>query len=547
SGNGAGSFSFNPNYTQAGIFNVTFKATDPSSAVDSEVVQITVNNVNNAPILDSIGSKSVNEGQVLTFRVHATDINGDRLILSTLNVPTNATFTDSTNGAGSFTFSPNYTQAGIYNVTFVVTDTAGSVDSEVVAITVVSAGDQAPVLDSIGAKSVNEGSNLTFRLHATDADGDSIILNATSIPTNAIFTDSANEAGSFIFNPNYTQAGVYNVTFKATDPSLAVDSEIVQITVNNVNRSPVLDSIGTKSVKEGSHLTFRVHAIDADGDLLVLTAANLPTNSSFIDSGNGASSFSFNPDYNQVGVHNVTFKTIDPLLAVDSEVVQITVSNVNRPPVLNPIGWKIVNEAETLTFNISAYDPDGIIPILYTSALPRNAMFIDNGNGTGTFTFMPNYAQQGLKDVIFYASDGSSIDNEWVLIQVVDAGNQRPIMQTIPPDSVTEGDTLIILVHADDPDSTIPRLSTGTLEPYMVFTDSGNGNGVLMFTPVYVQSGVYGIRFIASDGSLADTETVLITVLEAGNQPPILSIPYDSTSVNEDAILSFRIRGIDPD
>jgi len=35
-------------------------------------------------------------------------------------------------------------------------------------------------------------------------------------------------------------------------------------------------------------LTFRVHATDADGDVITLTATNAPTNSSFADSGNGA-------------------------------------------------------------------------------------------------------------------------------------------------------------------------------------------------------------------------------------------------------------------
>ena len=173
---------------------------------------------NVAPVLDSIGAQSVNEGQVLTFRVHATDANGDSIILSATSIPTNASFTDSGNGSGSLTFSPNYNQAAVYNITFFARDTLGGVDSEVVAITVNNVN-LAPVLDSIGPKSVNEGANLTFRVHATDADGDAITLTATNAPTNSSFADSGNGAGSFTFNPSYTQSGTYNVTFKATDPS----------------------------------------------------------------------------------------------------------------------------------------------------------------------------------------------------------------------------------------------------------------------------------------------------------------------------------------
>jgi len=198
---------------------------------------------NVAPVLDSIGPQSVNEGQVLSFRVHATDANGDSIILSATGVPSNASFSDSGNGSGSFTFSPDYTQAQVYNVTFIATDTAGAADSELVAITVNNVN-LAPVLDLIGPQSVNEGLNLTFRVHATDADGDLITLTATNAPANSSFSDSGNGSGSFTFNPTYAQSGTYNVTFKATDPSLAVDSEVVAITVNNVNLTPVLDPIG---------------------------------------------------------------------------------------------------------------------------------------------------------------------------------------------------------------------------------------------------------------------------------------------------------------
>ncbi|MDP3024742.1 MAG: Ig-like domain-containing protein, partial [candidate division Zixibacteria bacterium] len=648
SGNGAGSFTFNPSYIQAGIYNVTFKATDPSLAADSEVVQITVTNVNNAPVLDSIGPRSVTEGQVLTFRVHATDVNGDRLILSALNVPANAVLTDSGNGAGSFVFSPSYAQAGIYNVTFIARDTVGAADSEVVQITVNNVN-LPPVLATIGSRDVMQKDTLLFRVSATDPDGTVPTLTALNIPANSNFVDSANGAGSFRFLPDTTQLGIYSVTFVASDGSLA-DSEIVQITVNELgNSAPAIDSIGPRSVREGDSLNITVRATDRNGDPIVLGASNAPLNSSFTDNHNGTGLFVFRPSYYQAGAYTVTFvatdnanpplsdfenvvitvvdvnrpPTIDSIpprnvavgdtlrirvvgtdstdsnggplymtatnlplnstfsdsgggvgkfrfvpassqigvhtvtfMCTDAEVPALTgVRNVtinvtagaNKPPVLNPIGWKTVKEADTLTFNVSAYDPDGTIPILYTSTLPRNASFVDSGNGRGSFTFRPDYAQQGLKQITFYASDGSLVDYENVLIQIVDAGNQRPILQPIPPDSIMEGDSLKILVHADDPDSTIPHLSTGTLPINATFTDSGNGNGILTFKPVYVQSGVYGIIFIASDGSLADTESVLITVLEAGNQPPILSVPFDTMAIREDTTINFTVTGTDPD
>ncbi|MGB7062736.1 MAG: Ig-like domain-containing protein [Candidatus Zixiibacteriota bacterium] len=110
---------------------------------------------------------------------------------------------------------------------------------------------QAPVLDSIGAKSVDEGQTLEFRVSATDPDGDSIILGAENRPTNATFVDSGNGAGSFTFSPDSTQAGLYNVTFTASDGSSS-DSEVVSITVNDVNQEPLRgDANGDGTINVG--------------------------------------------------------------------------------------------------------------------------------------------------------------------------------------------------------------------------------------------------------------------------------------------------------
>jgi hypothetical protein len=646
SGNGAGSFIYDPDYTQSGILSVTFKASD-GSLVDSEAVQITVGNVNRSPVLDAIGAKSVNEGQALQFRVHATDVDGDSLILIAQDLPFNSTVYDSGNGSGAFTFNPDYGQSGLYNVRFIVADTGGLADSEAVAITVNNVN-RSPVLDSIGPKSVAEGGNLSFRIHSTDPDGTIPALTAVNVPSNAVFTDSANGAGSFIFNPNYSQSGTLYVTFKASDGSL-IDSERVQITISELgNQAPVLDSIGSKALAEGGNLSLRIRATDVDGDPLLLSVSNQPLNSSFVDSGNGRGSFVFNPSFYQAGVDTITFLVIenkanplsdfenvvvtitdvnqppqidstgpknvvagntlkirvrgtdptDPdggplyMTAVhlpanstfkdssggiagftfapslgqvgkdtvyfyctdaeapaltDVEMVVITVnSGPNRPPVLNYIGYKAVTEGNTLSFNVSASDPDGTTPILYTGPLPRNATFVDSGNGKGTFTFSPDYAQQGLKEVVFYASDGEYTDYENVLIQVKDAGNQRPILNPIGAKSLREGEVVAFMISAADPDSTIPSLGVDTLPINATFVDSGNGRGLFVFAPVYVQAGIYYLTFSASDGSLADSETVQITVEDAGNQTPYL-YPISSKTVAEAGHLNFPVSAVDAD
>ncbi|NPE30365.1 hypothetical protein HNV12_20895, partial [Methanococcoides sp. SA1] len=90
-------------------------------------------NENKAPVLSSIGDKSVNENDPLTFTITANDVNsGDILTYTSDNLPTGATLNDST---GVFSWTPSGSQSGVYSVNFTVSD-GNLTDSEMINITV---------------------------------------------------------------------------------------------------------------------------------------------------------------------------------------------------------------------------------------------------------------------------------------------------------------------------------------------------------------------------------------------------------------------------
>ena len=78
---------------------------------------------NSPPVLDAIGNKSVSEGRLLTFTVHATDPNGDTMTYSVQRVggslPSGVSFNGTT---GAFSWTPSYTQSGTYSFIFTATD-----------------------------------------------------------------------------------------------------------------------------------------------------------------------------------------------------------------------------------------------------------------------------------------------------------------------------------------------------------------------------------------------------------------------------------------
>ena len=117
------------------------------------------------------------------------------------------------------------------------------------------------------------------------------------------------------------------------------DSETIEITVSNVNRAPVLGSIGDRTVAEGSSLSFTLSATDADGDTLTYSASGLPAGASF-EPATGV--FSWTPGYDQSGTYSpVTFSVTDGT-DTDSGTITVTVTDLNRAPVLAAVGNKLV-------------------------------------------------------------------------------------------------------------------------------------------------------------------------------------------------------------
>ncbi len=97
---------------------------------------------------------------------------------------------------------------------------------------------QPPVLEKIGDRTIDENYTLTIEINATDAEGDKITYTARNLPDGATFSGR-----TFNWRPTYEQAGTYEITFIASDYDHS-DSQTITITVNNVNRPPLLKAIG---------------------------------------------------------------------------------------------------------------------------------------------------------------------------------------------------------------------------------------------------------------------------------------------------------------
>ncbi len=197
------------------------------SVTGDQAEVISLQFVNQAPILTQIGNRAINEGAQLQFTINATDPDGDNLTYSASNLPPGATFTQTTR---TFSWTPGFDQEGNYdNIEFTVTDNGSpmGLDTELITITV-GGVNRAPVFGAIGSQEVLENTPLTFTLTATDPDGDGVTLSSTNLPTGASFNS---QTGVFSWTPTLAQSGSYVVTFSATDDGSPSETGTIDVAI----------------------------------------------------------------------------------------------------------------------------------------------------------------------------------------------------------------------------------------------------------------------------------------------------------------------------
>ncbi len=384
-----------PNQDWNGQETITFRATDTdNNFVDSNPVTITINSVNDAPVLNLIGNKSVDENQLLTFTIFATDPESNPLTYSANNLPLGSSFDV---GTQSFSWTPDYNQAGTYNnIQFNVNDGTATT-SETISITVNNVN-RAPIINTFSpssTQSVDENSSLTFTVDAVDEDGDALTY-TWYLDGNEVSTGQ-----TYIYTPDFDSAGTYTLEIEVSD-SISTTLQGWDVTVNNVNRAPILTlSQNSLQVNENeiADISSLITTIDPDGDSVSL---------SYSEKLNSIGQWQ--TTYDDAGNYAITITASDGSLE-DSKTFNLEVLNVNRAPVINtfsPTSNPNVNEGSSLTLNLDVSDPDG--DTLNYKWYLNNIQVATTQN----YTYSPDYNSAGNHNITLIISDSNlETSNIW--------------------------------------------------------------------------------------------------------------------------------------
>jgi len=232
----------------------------------SNTFTIQVQNVNDAPTLTQMPAFTLTVGELFEYQLQWSDPDPDTWTFTIappmiLNLDANT---------GKISTTPTKAQIKEYDVTYTITDKAGSSDSKHGLVEITNKN-SAPKLDQIGPQFLTVGTAFTYKATASDPD---LEFPTEALTFNLKFEDTAKPVGMTI-NPqtgvitwNPTKAGTFWSTIIVTDKAGSFNSEFVTFTVEKVNTKPhdlkITSPSDGATANTTSVISFSAGAIDDD-------------------------------------------------------------------------------------------------------------------------------------------------------------------------------------------------------------------------------------------------------------------------------------------
>lgn len=326
---------------------------------------------------------------------------------------------------------------------------------------------------------VTEGSigNPYFYDVETDAEAEGLVEYRLAVPAPAGMHLDA-ETGEITWTPQPDQGPTASITVLAKDGAGNEASQAFEI---GLSEAPRIGPIPDQQVNEGSELSFQVSAEGGEGDLTFSLDPGAPPTAALEPIAANAALFRWTPEeVDGPGHYAVSVRVTDAAGVSSTRKATITVAEVNRPPVLQPVGDLSVDEGQVIDYVLGLEDPDlpaNELTAQLAEGAPAGAEVLREGD-SWRFVFRPDELQGGQAlPVTIRVSDSAGGAAEQSFTVHVNEVDQPPAFQPVPRQLLAPGERMEVELKASDPDRPAKpriayRLADADLPPGVELDDS---------------------------------------------------------------------------
>ncbi|WP_231105489.1 Ig-like domain-containing protein [Pseudoalteromonas luteoviolacea] len=542
------------NQDDFGADSFTFKVNDGQVDSDLATVNITINNINDAPEISGTPSEQIDEDSTYTFVPNVDDKDGDTLSFTIENRPNWLNFNTTT---GALTGTPENSHVGVYN-NIVISVSDGELTTSLVAFSItVSNTNDAPTIGGIPSTSVDEDSAYSFTPVAADIDGDTLSFSIQNAPPWASFDSST---GALTGTPQDPDVGNYtNITVSVSDGQVSATLAAFDIAVNNTNDAPVglnrgfnVNEGGSLAVDANNGLLSSSFVFDDDldsADFVSIVDISQPSFGTLTVSADG--SFTYQHDDSETQSDNFTYRIQDSFGAQSNVVtVNISITPISEAPIVQDDNAQ-TSEDTAVTINLldNDSDPEGDIVASSAIVVDLPAMgTVSIENGVATYT--PNLDVNGSDLFTYIVSDQTSNNSEKATVSIVISPvNDRPQVQALNANIEEDAQQTSINVRAfaTDIEDGIPTGEIALVaQPVKGSAVVNSSAGAIDYTPFEDEEGSDSLSYTIADSNGAVSELGIVSInIGEVNDAPIAA--DDSVNTREDTQVILDVLSNDND